>query len=94
MARYVRGRAKIALAAQSPDAAAAQERYREAKALAGALEMRPSWRIATSASVDCPSVRATARRPCGTLPSRRRCAERWICGSGWSRRRETQRVSS
>ena len=47
----------------------------------------PSWRTATSGSVDCPSVRATARRPGGTLPSRRRCTARWTCGSGWSRRR-------
>ncbi len=37
----LRLQAEIALAAQPPDAAAAQERYREAKALAGALEMRP-----------------------------------------------------
>jgi len=33
--------AEIALAAQPSDVAAAEERYREAKALAGALEMRP-----------------------------------------------------
>ena len=33
--------AEIALAAQPSDAVAAEERYREAKALAGALEMRP-----------------------------------------------------
>jgi tetratricopeptide (TPR) repeat protein len=33
--------AEIALAAQPPDAAAAEERYREAKELAGVLEMRP-----------------------------------------------------
>ena len=32
---------EIALAAQPSDAVAAEERYREAKALAGALEMRP-----------------------------------------------------
>jgi class 3 adenylate cyclase/tetratricopeptide (TPR) repeat protein len=37
----LRLQAEIARAAQPPDAAAAQERYREAKALAGALEMRP-----------------------------------------------------
>jgi tetratricopeptide (TPR) repeat protein len=37
----LRLQAEIALAAQPPDAAAAEERYREAKALAGALEMRP-----------------------------------------------------
>jgi tetratricopeptide (TPR) repeat protein len=37
----LRLQAEIALAAQPPDAAAAEKRYREAKALAGALEMRP-----------------------------------------------------
>jgi tetratricopeptide (TPR) repeat protein len=37
----LRLQAEIARAAQPPDIAAAEERYREAKALAGALEMRP-----------------------------------------------------
>jgi tetratricopeptide (TPR) repeat protein len=37
----LRLQAEIALAAQPPDAAAAEARYREAKTLAGALEMRP-----------------------------------------------------
>ena len=37
----LRLQAEIALAAQPPDVAAAEARYREAKALAGALEMRP-----------------------------------------------------
>jgi class 3 adenylate cyclase/tetratricopeptide (TPR) repeat protein len=37
----LRLQAEIALAAQPPDAAAAEGRYREAKELAGALEMRP-----------------------------------------------------
>jgi hypothetical protein len=32
---------EIALAAQPPDAAASEARYREAEALAGSLEMRP-----------------------------------------------------
>jgi len=37
----LRLQAEIALAAQPPDTAAAEERYHEAKALAGSLEMRP-----------------------------------------------------
>ena len=37
----LRLQAEVALAAQPPDAVTAEERYREAKALAGALEMRP-----------------------------------------------------
>jgi hypothetical protein len=37
----LRLQAEIALAAQPPDVSLAEERYREAKALAGSLEMRP-----------------------------------------------------
>jgi tetratricopeptide (TPR) repeat protein len=45
---------------------------------------------ATSASASCTPAPASGKRLASTSPPRRRCTERWTCGSGWSRRRRSR----
>ena len=73
----LRLQAEVALAAQPPDAAAAERTIARRRRSRARWRCAPSWRTATSASASSPGARASARRPRSTSPPRRRCTARW-----------------